>query len=285
MTRARVRQAGRQMRVEALDARRQQRDVTMAEAAERLGVTERTFRRGRGRSDAEGAEGVQDRRIGRLSARAGPLDEALRRRRWDETRYAGGTVKHFHERWQTEQGGTRAYRGTKKTLPAAGHVPRAPRRGAHRKQRPRKPLPGMRLHQDGSTHEWVPGCQGDLIVTLEDATIEIYSAFFVEDEGTMCRLQGVREVIETTGLFSSLYTDRGSHYWHTDEAGGTVDKTRLTHVPRALQQWGVTLIPASSPEARGRSARAVRTLQDRLPNELALAGITEMAAANPSLPA
>jgi hypothetical protein len=138
----------------------------------------------------------------------------------------------------------------------------------------------MMLHQDGSTHEWVPGCQWDLIVTLDDATNEIYSAFFVEEEGTMSSLQGLREVIAIRGLFSSLYTDRGSHYWHTDVAGGRVDKTRLTQVHRALQQLGVTLIPAYSPEARGRSERAFRTLQDRLPKELALAGITEMTAAN-----
>src|SRR3990167_8340732 len=138
----------------------------------------------------------------------------------------------------------------------------------------------MMLHQDGSTHEWVPGCQWDLIVTLDDATSEIYSAFFVEEEGTLSSLRGLREVMETKGLFRSLSTDRGSHYWHTDEAGGKVDKIRLTQVHRALQQLGVTLIPAYSPEARGRSERAFRTLQDRLPKELALAGITEMAAAN-----
>jgi hypothetical protein len=197
-----------------------------------------------------------------------------------ETRYTGWTVKHFHERWQTEHGGTRSYSWTKKTLQAAGHVVRAPRRGAHRKKRPRKPLPGMMLHQDGSTHEWVPDCQWDLIVTLDDATTEIYSAFFVEEEGTRSSFRGLQEVIGTKGLFSSLYADRGSHYWYTEEAGGKVDTLRLTQVHRALQQLGVTLIPAYSPEARGRSERAFRTLQDRLPKELALAGITEMAAAN-----
>lgn len=280
MTRATVRQEVRQMRFEALYERRQQRTLTMTEAAEMLGVTERTFRRWSGRYEAEGAEGLQDRRLGRASARAVPVDEALRLVTLYETRYTGWTVKHFHERWQAEHGGTRSYSWTKKTLQAAGQVTRAPRRGAHRKKRPRKPLPGMMLHQDGSTHEWVPGCQWDLIVTLDDATSEIYSAFFVEEEGTRSSLQGLREVIETQGLFSSLYTDRGSHYWHTDAAGSHVDKSRPTQVHRALQQLGVTLIPAYSPEARGRSERAFRTLQDRLPKELALAGITDMAAAN-----
>lgn len=202
-----------------------------------------------------------------------------------QTHYTGWTVKHFHEYWQQEHGGQRSYSWTKKTLQAAGHVARAPRRGAHRKKRPRKPLPGMMLHQDGSTHEWVLGCQWDLIVTLDEATSTIYSAFFVEEEGTRSSFRGLREVIETNGLFSSLYTDRGSHYWHTDEAGGRVDKSRPTHVHRALQQLGITLIAAYSPEARGRSERAFRTLQDRLPKELALAGITDMAAANQYLTA
>jgi hypothetical protein len=208
------------------------------------------------------------------------VDEVLQMVTLYETRYTGWTVKHFHERWQAEHGGTRSYTWTKNRLQAAGHVIRAPRRGAHRKKRPRKPLPGMMLHQDGSTHEWVPGCQWDLIVTLDDATTEIYSAFFVDEEGTMSSFQGLREVIETKGLFSSLYADRGTHYWYTEKAGGKVDTTRLTQVHRALQQLGITLIPAYSPEARGRSERVFRTLQDRLPKELALAKITDMAAAN-----
>ncbi|MDH5625620.1 MAG: ISNCY family transposase [Nitrospira sp.] len=280
MTRATVLQEVRQMRFEELYERRQQRTLTVVAAAEMLGISERTFRRWSVRYETEGAEGLEDRRIGRASARAVPGDEALRMVTVYEAHYTGWTVKHFHEHWHAEHGGTRSYTWTKRTLQAAGQVARAPRRGAHRKKRPRKPLPGMMLHQDGSTHEWVPGCQWDLIVTLDDATTEIYSAFFVEEEGTMSSLHGLRTVIETKGLFSSLYTDRGTHYWYTEEAGGKVDKTRLTQVHRALQQLGITLIPAYSPEARGRSERVFRTLQDRLPKELALAGITDMAAAN-----
>ena len=268
------------MRFEELYGRRHRRELTMAEAAEILVVTERTCRRWSGRDDTKGVEGLQDRRLGRASGQAVPVNEALRMVTLYETRYTGWTVKHFHERWQTEPGGTRSYRWTKKPLQGASHVVRAPRRGAHRKKRPRTPFQGMMLHQDGSTHEWVPSCQWDLIVTLDDATSDLYSAFFVEEEGAMSSFQGLREVIETRGLFSALYTDRGSHYWYTAEAGGKVDQTRLTQMHRALQQLGVTLIPAYSPEARGRSERAFRTLQDRLPKELALAGITERAAAN-----
>ena len=280
MTRANVLQEVRRMRFEELYERRQRREITMAEAGELLGVTERTFRRWSTRYEAEGLEGLEDRRLGRASARAVPVDEALQMVMLYESRYLGWTVKHFHERWQTEHRGARSYTWTKNRLQRAGQVARAPRRGAHRKKRPRKPLPGMMLHQDGSTHEWVPGCQWDLIVTLDDATNELYSAFFVEEEGTMSSFQGLREVIEARGLFSSLYTDRGTHYWYTEVAGGKVDKTRLTQVHRALQQLGITLIPAYSPEARGRSERVFRTLQDRLPKELALAEVTDMTAAN-----
>ena len=208
MTRATVLQEVRQMRFEALYERRQRRELTMAEAAEMLGVSERTFRRWSGRYDTDGAEGLQDQRIGRASVRAVPVDEALRMVTLNESRYTGWTVKHFHEHWQAEHGGTRSYTWTKKTLQAAGHMARAPRRGAHRKKRPRKPLPGMMLHQDGSSHEWVPGCQWDLIVTLDDATSEIYSAFFVDEEGTLSSLQGLREVIETKGHGGGKFQDR-----------------------------------------------------------------------------
>lgn len=280
MTRATVLQEVRRMRFEELYERQQRRELTMVEAAEILGVTERTFRRWSTRYEADGVAGLEDQRLGRASARAIPVDEALQMVTLYESRYTGWTVKHFHEHWQANHGGTRSYTWTKQQLQANGHVARAPRRGAHRKKRPRKPLPGMMLHQDGSTHEWVPGCQWDLIVTLDDATNELYSAFFVEEEGTMSSFHGLREVIEAKGLFSSLYVDRGSHYWYTAEAGGKVDKTRLTQVHRALRQLGITLIAAYSPEARGRSERAFRTLQDRLPKELAFAGITDRAAAN-----
>jgi transposase len=280
MTRATVLQEVRRMRFEELYTRRQRRELTMTEAADMLGITERTFRRWSDRYEAEGAAGLADRRLGRASARAAPVDEVLQMVTLYETRYTGWTVKHFHERWHENHDGTRSYTWTKNRLQRAGQVLRAPRRGAHRKKRPRKPLPGMMLHQDGSRHEWVPGCQWDLIATLDDATTALYSAFFVEEEGTMSSFQGLREVIETQGLFSSLYTDRGTHYWYTEDAGGRVDKTRPTQVHRALQQLGITLIPAYSPEARGRSERVFRTLQDRLPKELALIGITDMAAAN-----
>jgi len=141
-------------------------------------------------------------------------------------------------------------------------------------------MPGMMLHQDGSRHEWVPGKKWDLIVTMDDATNEHYSMFFVEEEGTISSFRGVRDVIVQRGLFCSLYTDRGSHYWFTPKEGGKVSETRLTQFGRAMQQLGIQMIAAYSPEARGRSERAFRTHQDRLVKELALHGITDMETAN-----
>jgi len=158
---------------------------------------------------------------------------------------------------------------------------KAPRRGAHRRKRPRRPMVGMMLHQDGSTHAWLSGGGPlDLVVTLDDATGEIYSAILVEEEGTVSSFRGLIETIAEKGLFCSLYTDRGSHYFHTPEAGGKVAKDVVTQVGRALAQLGIEHIAAYSPEARGRSERAFRTLQDRLPKELALAGVTDIEAAN-----
>jgi len=138
----------------------------------------------------------------------------------------------------------------------------------------------MLLHQDGSTHAWVPGQQWDLIVTMDDASNEHYSMFFVEEEGTASSFQGVRDVIKQRGLFCALYTDRGSHYWTTPEAGGQVDKVNMTQFGEAMKRLGIEMIPAYSPEARGRSERAFATHQARLPKDLALAGITEVSAAN-----
>ena len=162
-------------------------------------------------------------------------------------------------------------------------VKRANAKGAHRKRRERSPWPGLMLHQDGSTHEWVAGQVWDLIVTMDDATNEHYAMFFVAEEGTASSFRGVWEVIQQRGLFALLYTDRGSHCWHTPEAGGKVDKTNLTQFGHAMKRLGIDMIPAYSPEARGRSERAFRTHQERLPKELVAAGITDLESANQSL--
>ena len=255
-------------------------DLSQVEASEILGVSERTFRRWRDRYEAEGAEGLYDRRLGRVSARRAAVDTVARVLELFETRYRDFTAKHFHEKLVAEHGFGLSYNWLRLTLQAHGRVRPAPRRGAHRRKRPRRPMAGMMLHQDGSSHEWVAGQWWDLIVTLDDATSEVYSGFFVAEEGTMSTFRALGEVIAATGLFCSLYTDRGSHYWHTPEAGGGVDKDNPTQVGRALDQLGIELIPAYSPEARGRSERMFGTLQRRLPQELRLAGISTMEDAN-----
>ena len=230
------------------------RELSQLQAAEILGMSERTFRRWRDRLDDEGLEGLFDRRLGKASARAVPVDEIGWLLEQYRTRYDGWTVKHFHDHLKKHHSFRWGYTWTKSQLHAAGLVKRAPRRGAHRRKRPRRPLVGMMVHQDGSSHAWLAGqAPLDLIVTLDDATSEIYSAFLVEEEGTMSSFTGLLAVIEAKGLPCSLYTDRGGHYFHTPEAGGKVDKTRLTQVGRALAQLGIEHIAAYSPEARGRS--------------------------------
>jgi transposase len=277
--RASVLQEIRTMRFEEIHERWTQSRLTQCEAAELLGVSERQFRRQCRRYEAEGMDGLIDQRIGQISHRRAPVDEVMALVAQYRARYEGWTVKHFYSRYR-EQRGERSYNFVRLTLQREGVVAKAKRRGAHRRKRERKALVGMMLHQDGSRHEWLRRQQHDLIVTLDDATGAIYSAFLVEEEGTMSSFVGVAEVIARHGLFNSLYTDRGSHYWHTTKAGGKVDRGNLTQFGRAMAQLGIEMIPAYSPEARGRSERAFGTLQDRLPKELADAAITDLGAAN-----
>ena len=269
------------MRFENLLDRHERGELGQLEAAEMLGVSERTFRRWRERWREDGEEGLLDRRVGKPSPRRAPESELARARALYEEMYGGFTVKHFHEKLVKRHGYKLCYTVTRLALQQAGLVRPAKRRGAHRRKRPRRPMAGMLLHQDGSTHAWLPGqAPLDLIVTLDDATNEIYSGFLVAQEGTASSFRALAETVARCGLFCGLYTDRGSHYFHTPEAGGKVSKTQLTQVGRALAELGIEHIAAYSPEARGRSERLFRTLQDRLVKELALAGITEVEAAN-----
>jgi transposase len=256
-------------------------ELSKLEAAELLGVDERTFRRWCQRYREEGEAGLLDRRLGKPSDRQVPVDEALRVAELYRTRYSGFTAKHFHEHLVRDYGFRWSYTWTKTFLHGQGLLRAAPRRGAHRRKRPRRPLPGMMLHQDGSRHVWLAGLPAcDLIATLDDATSALYSAFLVDEEGTASTFRGLLEVFGEHGLPLSLYTDRGSHYFVTPKAGGPVDRNQPTQVGRALAQLGVEHIAAYSPQARGRSERAFKTLQDRLTKELALAGITTIEAAN-----
>ena len=253
--------------------------LSQEEAARLLGVSTRTFRRYAGRFEEMGAEGLIDKRLGRESHRRAPVDEVMAVVEKYKEGHRGWNAKHFYS-WYRRDGGKRSYSWVKCRLQEAGLIRKAPGKGKHRKRRSRSPWPGMMLHQDGSTHEWVPGTHWDLIITLDDATNEHYSMFFVVEEGTASSFRAIKEVVEGFGLFLSLYTDRGSHYWYTPKAGGKVDKSKPTQFGRAMAQLNITMIPAYSPEARGRCERMFKTHQERLPKELALQGITTMEEAN-----
>jgi len=266
---------------EALERYRKRR-LTVDEAGEVLGMSGRNFRRMVVRYDEEGVEGLRDRRLGRPSPRRAPAGELTRMQILYQERYRDFTVKHFHEQLQKRHDYKLGYTVTRLALQASGLAAKTKRRGTHRKKRERRPLPGMLLFQDGSTHRWIAGLDHDLdlVVTLDDATGAIYSAILVAQEGTMSSFLGLSHTIAEKGLFRAFYTDRGSHYFFTPRAGGKVDKSKLTQVGRALGQLGITHIPSYSPEARGRMERVFGTLQSRLPPELRLAEIATVEAAN-----
>jgi transposase len=281
MGRASIHEGVRRMRFSSLLERQERSEITQEEAAEMLGVHVRTFQRWATRYEDEGEAGLTDRRMGRRSPRRAPPEELERMLGLYRDKYADFTVKHFHEQLVKRHGYKLGYTVTKLNLHAARLVKPARHRSAHRKKRQRRPLPGMMLHQDGSRHVWIEGRPPmDLIVTLDDATSEIYSMILLEEEGTASTLRALREVIAAHGLFCSLYTDRGAHYFHTPKGGERASRTHKTQVGRALAQLGIEHIASYSPQARGRSERAFRTLQDRLPKELRLAGIEDVEAAN-----
>ena len=281
MRRTEVLQGVRMARFVELLRRWDRAELNQAEAAEILGVSERTFRRWLCRYEEEGEAGLLDRRLGKASGKRVPVDREEEVEALYRERYFGFTAKHFHEHLVRDHGFGWGYTWTKLFLQSKGFLAKAARKGAHRRKRVRRPLAGMMLHQDGSRHDWLAGQPAlDLIVTMDDATGEIYSAFLIEEEGTASTFRALKEVFGAHGLPMSLYTDRGSHYFYTPEKGGEVDRVRLTQVGRALEQLGVEHIGAYSPQARGRSERMFGTLQDRLVKELALHRITSVEAAN-----
>lgn len=280
ISRARYVQENRKMRFEEAYQGWTAGRLTQAEAAMVLGQCERSFRRHIERYRADGLDGLLDKRLSQISKRRASPDEVERVVQSYKSGFAGWNVAHFHSKYRQEFKGTRSYSWVKTVLHGAGLVRRAKARGKHRIKRERAPLPGMMLHQDASTHRWVPDEVWDLVVTMDDATGEHTSMFFCEQEGTASSFHGIGQTVARYGLFASLYSDRGSHYFVTPQAGGKVHKQQLTEVGRALKQLGIEHIAAYSPEARGRSERAFQTHQGRLPNELARAGITTMEAAN-----
>jgi transposase len=227
-------------------------EFNQMEAAELLGVSERMFRRWCQRVEQGGEAGLSDRRLGKASGKRVPADRTDEVEALYRARHSGFTARHFHEHLVRDHKFNGGYTWTKAFLQSKGLLVRAKTRGAQRRKRPRRPLPGMMLHQDGSRHEWLAGHDAmDLIVTMDDTTSEIYSAFLTPEEGTASTFRGLWEVFAARGVALSLYTDRASHYFVTPQAGGPVDRKNPTQVGRALAQLGVDHIAAYSPQARG----------------------------------
>ena len=255
--------------------------ITWWDAAEIIGVSDRTMRRWRERLEKDGYAGLADRRKGRPSDKRVPLETVETVLRLYQERYFDFNIRHFHEKLREEHGIELSYTWVQKALQGAGLVARRSRRTKHRRRRERRPLPGMMLHIDGSQHRWFGDERWyDLIVILDDATSEIYYAQLVQEESTRTVMAALRTVIEAKGLFCTLYSDRGSHFFVTPKAGQKVDKNRLTQVGRAMKELGIEMIPAYSPQARGRSERSFGTWQGRLPQELRLAGVNTVDEAN-----
>jgi hypothetical protein len=257
--------------------------LTQEEAAQILGICERSFRRYLVKYDEGGMDSLVDKRLNQPSRRKAPLEERTRLADMYKHSFSSYNVRHFHQIY-VERGGidgqVRSYSWIKSVLQGQQLVKVAKARGKHRIKRERKPLPGMMIHQDASTHRWVPNEVWDLVVTLDDATSEHLDMRFVAQEGTASSMAGIKAVLQTKGIPSSFYSDRGAHYWSTPKAGGKVDKVNLTQFGKAMQRLGIEMIAAYSPQARGRSERAFKTHQGRLPQELASAGIKTMQAAN-----
>ena len=271
----------RAMKVQDVMLQAMAKKITWWQAAEILGISDRHMRRIRERYEEEGYNGLFDRRRGKPSRRRVPVATVEKVFALYREKYFDLNVQHFHEKLQAEHGIELSYSWVKQALQGAGLVARGRKRGVHRKRRERRPLPGMLLHIDGSRHQWFQDERWyDLIVILDDATSEIYYAQLVEEESTATVMAGLKEVVERKGVFCALYSDRGSHFWLTPKVGGKVDYQRRTQVGRALHELGVQMIPAYSPQARGRSERNFSTWQGRLPQELRLHQIETLEAAN-----
>ena len=269
------------MKLQDVMLRAMAKRIRWYEAAEILGISCRQMQRWKTRFEHEGYEGLFDRRRGIPSPKRVPLTTVETVLRLYQEQYFDFNVRHFHEKLKSEHQIELSYTWVKEALQGAGLVKPRRKRGKYRKRRPRRPLPGMLLHIDASQHRWL--CDDrwyDLLVIMDDATSEIYYAQLVAEESTCTVMAALREVIEQKGVFCALYSDRASHFFHTPKADEPVDHTRLTQVGRALRELGIQMIPAYSPQARGRSERSFGTWQGRLPQELRLRQLTTVAAAN-----
>lgn len=271
----------RAMKVQEVILRALSKQITFWQAAHIARLSPRHLRRLYERYRRYGFDGLYDRRTGRPSPKRVPLAVVEQVLCLYREKYFDFSVRHFHEKLREAHGITYSYTWLKLLLQGAGLVAKARKRGPHRRKRERRPMTGMLLHVDASRHRWLGAEQWhDLIVILDDATSEVYYAQLVEEESTTTVMAALREVVEQRGIFCALYSDRGSHFWLTPKEGEIVDRQRLTQIGRAMRELGIEMIPAYSPQARGRSERAFGTWQRRLPQELRLRGITTVEEAN-----
>src|SRR5947209_1355902 len=271
----------RMMKLQDVVLKAMAKKISWMAAAEIAAVSDRTMRRMKQRYHEFGYDGLFDQRRGKRSIHRIPMETAEKVLALYQEQYYDFSVRHFHEKLREEHELRLSYSWVKQALQGAGLVRKRRKRGPHRRRRPRRPMAGMLLHIDGSKHRWFQDDRYyDLIVILDDATSEIYYAQLVEEESTLTVMTALKQVVETQGVFCSLYSDRGSHFFYTAKAGEPVDKTRLTQVGRALKELGIQMIPAYSPQARGRMERRYQPWQGRLPQELRKAGITTVEHAN-----
>jgi transposase InsO family protein len=253
------------------------------QAADILGMDPRSLRRWRERYERYGYDGLMDRRCGKPSVRRVPVAAVEQVLRLYRERYRGFNVRHFHQLAGRAHGLTLSYSFVKQALQTAGLVKKRRPRGRHRRRREPRACFGELLHLDGSVHPWLalaPDRRPCLIAVPDDATNQVLHAALYPSESTEAVMHALAAVFRTYGLPMALYTDRARWAFYTPQAKGPVDKTHLTQVGRALERLGIEHIPAYSPQARGRSERLNRTFQDRLVNELRIAGIATLAAAN-----
>ena len=271
----------RTMKVQEVILRAMAKKITWWQAAEILGISNRTMRRWKWNYQHEGFKGLLDGRKGKSSWKRVPPGETERILALYRDTYFDLNVRHFYEKATAQHGVTLSYTWVKNLLQGAGLVKKSRDRKPHRKRRPRRPIPGMLLHIDGSHHQWFQDDRWlDLLVILDDATSEIYYAQLVEDENTRTVMTALRDVIQRKGLFCALYSDRARHFFYTPKAQQSVDHAQLTQVGRAMKDLGIQTIPAYSPQARGRGERSFSTWQGRLPQELRLRAITTVDGAN-----
>lgn len=257
------------------------KQITWIQAASILGVTDRQMRRLKKRYETQGYDGLHDYRGGKPRRQRIPSKIIEEICRLKKEVYPDFSMKHFHEYATEKHALSLSYNWTRIVLQEAGLVEKAPARGKHRRRRERRPMRGMLIHIDGSTHEWIPGLpKQDLIVVLDDADSEILYAQFVPEEGTLSTFAALEHVLTRYGRFVELYHDRGSHFCRTSHAGQGPDEEQNGQVSKALKVLGIRQIFARSPQARGRSERFFQTIQGRLPQELRLEGIRDYGQAN-----